>query len=123
MHTSQPGVSQQIRLLEEELGVSIFTREKNRVSGLTPHGKMIVERLNAALSDIDYVQAYANSLRADGKCELTVITSHTQAEVRKRINSAGAVIVANSPEEFTAFIRAEIVKWGKAAKASGARAE
>lgn len=79
LHTSQPGVSQQIRLLEEELGVGIFTREKNRVSGLTVHGKMIVERMNAALSDIDYVQAYANSLRADGKSELTVITSHTQA--------------------------------------------
>lgn len=79
LHTSQPGVSQQIRVLEEELGVNIFTREKNRLSGLTAHGQMIVERLNSALSDIDYVHAYAKSLRADGKNELTIITSHTQA--------------------------------------------
>ena len=79
LHTSQPGVSQQIRLLEEELGVNIFTREKNRLSGLTAHGQMIVDRLNSALLDIDYVQAYAKSLRADGKKELTIITSHTQA--------------------------------------------
>ena len=79
LHTSQPGVSQQIRLLEQELGVIIFTREKNRLSGLTAHGQMIVERLGAALADIDYVQAYAKTLRTDGRHELTVITSHTQA--------------------------------------------
>ena len=79
LHTSQPGVSQQIRVLEEELGVNIFTREKNRLSGLTAHGRTIVERLNSALLDIDYVQAYAKSLRVDGKKQLTIITSHTQA--------------------------------------------
>ena len=79
LHTSQPGVSQQIRLLEQELGVNIFMREKNRLSGLTAHGQMIVERLNSALSDIDYVRAYAKAQRADGKNELTIITSHTQA--------------------------------------------
>ncbi len=79
LHTSQPGVSQQIRLLEEELGVSIFTREKNRLSGLTAHGEFIVERLGSALSDIDYIVAYARTLRDDGKKELVVITSHTQA--------------------------------------------
>lgn len=79
LHTSQPGVSQQIRLLEEELGANIFTREKNRLSGLTAHGRMIVERLNSALLDIDYVQAYAKSLRSGGRKELTIITSHTQA--------------------------------------------
>ena len=79
LHTSQPGVSQQIRVREEELGINIFTREKNRLSGLTAHGRMIVARLNPALLDIDYVQAYAKSLRTDGKKELTIITSHTQA--------------------------------------------
>ena len=79
LHTSQPGVSQQIRLLEEELGVSIFTREKNRLSGLTAHGAVIVERLNSALTDIDHVYAYTRALRKDGKNDLVVITSHTQA--------------------------------------------
>lgn len=79
LHTSQPGVSQQIRLLEEELGVNIFTREKNRLSGLTDRGQLVVERLSSALSDIDYLYAYAKALRTDGKNELTIITSHTQA--------------------------------------------
>ncbi len=79
LHTSQPGVSQQIRLLKEELGVNIFTREKNRLSGLTGHGQLIVERLNSALSDLDYVHAYAKALGTGGKQELIIITSHTQA--------------------------------------------
>lgn len=79
LHTSQPGVSQQIRLLEEELGVNIFTREKNRFSGLTAHGQVIVQRLSSALSEIDHVYAYSRALRTDGKNELTIITSHTQA--------------------------------------------
>lgn len=79
LHTSQPGVSQQIRLLEEELGVHIFTRDKNRLSGLSVHGKVILERLQSALTDIDNVQAYAKTLRNEGKQEITIITSHTQA--------------------------------------------
>ena len=79
LHTSQPGVSQQIRLLEEELGVNIFTREKNRLSGLTSHGAIIVGRLSSALSDIDDVYSYTRSLRKDRKNDLVVMTSHTQA--------------------------------------------
>lgn len=79
LHTSQPGVSQQIRLLEEELGIKIFVRGKNRLSGLTPHGEAIIERVSSALSELDYVRAYAQALRKEGKKELTLITSHTQA--------------------------------------------
>ena len=79
LHTSQPGVSQQIRLFEEELGVGIFIREKNRLVGLTGQGQVIVERINAALADLDYVQAYAKAQNADRREEIVVITSHTQA--------------------------------------------
>jgi tripartite-type tricarboxylate transporter receptor subunit TctC len=44
-------------------------------------------------------------------------------EVRDRMASEGAEFVADTPEQFTAFFRSEIEKWGRAVKASGARPE
>lgn len=41
-------------------------------------------------------------------------------EIRERLQSQGFVVVGNSPSEFSAFVRDEIAKWGRAAKASGA---
>jgi len=44
-------------------------------------------------------------------------------EVRDRMAAEGAEFVGDTPEQFTAFLRSEIDKWGKAVKASGARPE
>jgi tripartite-type tricarboxylate transporter receptor subunit TctC len=44
-------------------------------------------------------------------------------EVTDRIASEGADFVGNTPEEFTEFIRSEIVKWGKVVKLSGAKVD
>jgi len=44
-------------------------------------------------------------------------------DLRDRMSAEGAEFVGDTPEQFTAFIKAELVKWGKAVKASGARPE
>jgi tripartite-type tricarboxylate transporter receptor subunit TctC len=44
-------------------------------------------------------------------------------EVRNRIVAEGAEFVGDNSEQFTAFLRSEIEKWGRAVKASGARPE
>ena len=44
-------------------------------------------------------------------------------EVTERIASEGAEFVGDTPEQFTAFFKSEIDKWGKAVKASGAKPE
>jgi tripartite-type tricarboxylate transporter receptor subunit TctC len=44
-------------------------------------------------------------------------------EVRDRMAAEGAEFVGDTPEQFTAFLRSEIDKWGKAVRASGARPE
>ena len=44
LFTSQPGISKQIRLLEDELGVEIFSRSGKHLSRVTPAGKIIIEK-------------------------------------------------------------------------------
>jgi tripartite-type tricarboxylate transporter receptor subunit TctC len=44
-------------------------------------------------------------------------------DVREKFQAQGADILSGTPEEAAKFIRAEVVKWGKVVKASGARAE
>ena len=38
--------------------------------------------------------------------------------VREKLSSQGLTLVGDTPDEFTAYIRAEIEKWGKVAKAA-----
>ncbi len=77
LYTSQPGVSKQIRLLEDELGVQIFTRSGKHLIDITPAGRQILEvagrmlRDGQVIKDIarDYAQPNAGTLRL-GLCPL-----------------------------------------------------
>jgi tripartite-type tricarboxylate transporter receptor subunit TctC len=44
-------------------------------------------------------------------------------DVRERFTAQGAEILSGSPQDAAAYFRAEVVKWGKVVKASGARAD
>ncbi len=44
-------------------------------------------------------------------------------DVRRRLDNEGAVPVGNSSEEFAKFVQAEIVRWAKVVKFSGAKPE
>ncbi len=56
LHTSQPGVSKQIRLLEEELGIPIFSRSSNRLIGITQAGKAVLKVANRDILEIDNIK-------------------------------------------------------------------
>ena len=43
LYTSQPGISKQIRLLEDELGVEVFSRSGKHLTRITPAGEKIIE--------------------------------------------------------------------------------
>lgn len=79
LHTSQPGVSKQIRLLEEELGVKIFERNGKHLDRITPAGERILETTRQVLSDINNINRTAGEF-ADADCgSLRLATTHTQA--------------------------------------------
>ena len=79
LFTSQPGVSKQIRLLEEELGVQVFERNGKHLSSITPAGEAIIEIARRMLNDAESIQRVAADFRDETRGHLTLATTHTQA--------------------------------------------
>jgi LysR family transcriptional regulator, cys regulon transcriptional activator len=79
LHTSQPGVSRQIKELEDELGVELFVRAGRRFLGLTPPGTAVLSIVERLLDEADNLKrAGADFAHAD-RGVLTVAATHTQA--------------------------------------------
>jgi LysR family transcriptional regulator, cys regulon transcriptional activator len=79
LHTSQPGVSKQIKLLEDELGFQIFVREGRNLTRITPAGQQVVERALRILQEAQSIRNLSTELRDEGKGSLSIGTTHTQA--------------------------------------------
>ncbi len=79
MHTSQPGVSKQIRLLESELGVPIFSRAGKRLTALTEPGAEIVQAARRALREVENIRHIGQEYSGEHTGTLTIATTHTQA--------------------------------------------
>lgn len=79
LHTSQPGISKQIRLLEEELGGAIFVRNRNRVMEITPAGQAMLAVVHRMLDDSENLKRIGKDFSNEHSGSLTVITTHTQA--------------------------------------------
>jgi len=79
LHTSQPGVSKQIRLLEDELGVLVFERNGKHLDRVTPAGEQILETARRILSEVDNINRTASEFADADRGSLRVATTHTQA--------------------------------------------
>lgn len=79
LHTSQPGVSKQIRLLEAELGVQIFTRVGKRFVEITPPGEAVLKMARRIVHDMDNVKNLGREFAHETKGTLSIATTHTQA--------------------------------------------
>jgi LysR family transcriptional regulator, cys regulon transcriptional activator len=79
LHTSQPGVSKQIKLLEDELGFQIFVREGRNLTRITPAGQQVIERALKILQEAQSIRNLSTELRDEGKGSLSIGTTHTQA--------------------------------------------
>lgn len=79
LHTSQPGVSKQIRALEEELGAAIFVRRGRRLTMLTDAGREIVAAVDRILAELANLRAIGEEFAHHAKGGLAVAVTHTQA--------------------------------------------
>jgi LysR family cys regulon transcriptional activator len=79
LFTSQPGVSKQIKLLEEELGVVIFERNAKRFVALTEPGEAVVEIAKRILREVDNLKRAGNDFASGDSGSLAIAATHTQA--------------------------------------------
>jgi LysR family cys regulon transcriptional activator len=79
LHTSQPGVSRQIRELEEELGIELFVRAGKRLTGLTPPGAEVMGIIERMLLDADNLRRAGDEFSKQSRGRLSIATTHSQA--------------------------------------------
>jgi LysR family cys regulon transcriptional activator len=79
LYTSQPGVSKQLKLLEEELGIQIFTRKGKSLGAITPAGQKIIDRSRVIMQEVDNIRTLASDYFEEEEGALSIATTHTQA--------------------------------------------
>lgn len=79
LFTSQPGVSKQIKQLEEEVGVSLFERSGKQIVSETAAGKDIIDVAERILASTDDIKNIGREYNDPHSGELRLATTHTQA--------------------------------------------
>lgn len=79
LYTSQPGISKQIRLLEDELGVEIFARSGKHLTRITPAGEAILKVTEEILRKVESIKQVSQEFSDESRGSLSIATTHTQA--------------------------------------------
>lgn len=79
LFTSQPGISKQIKQLEEELGIEIFVRNGKRIVAITEPGKAVLSIAQRILHDANNLKQVGQEFSGQDTGLLTIATTHTQA--------------------------------------------
>ena len=113
LFTSQPGVSRQIRELEDELGVEIFERNGKRLIGLTDPGRGILKIIDRLLLEAENLQQASREYSGQSTGTLAVATTHTQARYvlpkvvqtfRKAFPDVRIALQQSSPEHIAEWV-------------------
>lgn len=112
LHTSQPGISKQIRQLEAELGIKIFARHGKHLSHITPAGEAILHQARQVIGALDGVTAVAREVRDQHAGDLAIATTHTQCRYvlppvigrfRERFPRVALQLHQGSPKQIAGF--------------------
>ncbi|MDZ4210522.1 MAG: LysR substrate-binding domain-containing protein, partial [Methylotenera sp.] len=82
LFTSQPGVSKQIQLFEEEIGLQVFLRNGKRLTGITEPGQQILSLAAKVMHDVDNIKRVGDEFSNVETGMLTIATTHTQARYK-----------------------------------------
>jgi len=114
LYTSQPGISKQLRLLEEELGVELFSRNGKHLTEVTPVGQQIIAKAGKILQEVNNIQIVAEEYRDDRRGNLSIATTHTQARYalppvvkmfRERYPAVTLQVHQGSPAQIAELVR------------------
>lgn len=113
LHTSQPGVSRQIRELEDELGIEIFVRAGKRLTGLTPPGAALLPVVERLLLEAENLKRVGNDFSSSMEGQLSIAATHSQAryalplvvrDFRKRYPDVALHLHQRSPRQVAAML-------------------
>ncbi len=118
VHATQPGLSKQLKQIEEYLGVSLFIRKGKSIQGLTPAGEGILVHARRIITEVRQIRTVAANIRLSQAGSLRVATVYTQAryvlppvaaELRKRLPDVSIDIETGEHDEAIArLIRGDV---------------
>ncbi|MCW4454678.1 LysR family transcriptional regulator [Flavobacterium sp. MXW15] len=79
VHATQPGLSKQLKQLEDELGFLLFVRKGRSLEAVTPAGTEVIARARSVLAEANNIRTYAANQRRESQGQLILTTTHTQA--------------------------------------------
>lgn len=79
VHATQPGLSKQLKQLEDELGFLLFVRRGRSLDAVTPAGEQVIARARLVLAEANNIRTYAANQRRESQGQLVLTTTHTQA--------------------------------------------
>ncbi len=79
LYTSQPGISKQLKQLEGELGMQLFTRKGKSLSAITPAGIEVIDRARRVLREVENITSLSREIKGEQSGTLSIATTHTQA--------------------------------------------
>jgi LysR family cys regulon transcriptional activator len=120
LHTSQPGVSRQIRELEEELGIDLFVRAGKRLTQLTEVGTLIVPIVERMLNDAENLKRAGEEFTQQANGRLSIAATHSQAryalpsavrDFRQRYPQVTLNLHQGSPKQVDALVTLPCYRW------------
>jgi LysR family transcriptional regulator, cys regulon transcriptional activator len=76
LYTSQPGVSKQLKLLEEELGLQLFIRKGKSLNGVTAAGQQVITRARLIMQEVENIRVVVNNHYPEETGRVRMIVNH-----------------------------------------------